>query len=87
MTVLTTRQRDLLKLLLDADAPIGTADIAERLRLSPRQVQYDLRPLTQWLAQKQVLLRVTPGAGIDVHCSTDQRRSLVKRSAPLPISN
>lgn len=78
MTVLTTRQRDLLKLLLDADAPMGTADIAERLKLSPRQVQYDLRPLTQWLAQKQVLLRVTPGAGIDVHCSTDQRRSLVK---------
>lgn len=78
MTVLTTRQRDLLKLLLNADAPMGTAELAEKLKLSPRQVQYDLQPLEQWLGQKQTLLRVTPGVGIDVHCSVDQRRSLIK---------
>lgn len=78
MTVLTTRQRDLLKLLLDADAPLGTADLAAKLKLSPRQVQYDLQPLGQWLVQKQVTLRVTPGVGIDMHCSVEQRRSIVK---------
>lgn len=78
MTVLTTRQRDLLKLLLEADAPTGTADLAAKLKLSPRQIQYDLKPLGQWLAQRQATLRVTSGVGIDVQCSAEQRRSVVK---------
>lgn len=76
MPALTTRQRDLLQLLLDADAPLGTSALAEKLKLTPRQVQYDLDPLGEWLAQKGIELQVTPGVGVSVRCPAEQRRSL-----------
>ncbi len=78
MTALTTRQRDLLMRLLAAGIPVGMADLAEELKLSPRQISYNLKSVGYWLAQKQITLRVTPGVGIDVQCPAELRSSIVK---------
>ena len=43
MTALTTRQRDLLQLLLNSNVPQGAAKLAEQMQLTPRQVNYDLK--------------------------------------------
>jgi len=78
MMAFTTRQRDLLKLLLDAKAPLGVADLAAQLGLTPRQVSYDLRSLRHWLACKSVVLEMTPGVGVELRGSDEQRQSLTE---------
>ena len=50
MFSLTTRQRDLLHILLDAEAPMGAAELADQMQLTPRQVNYGLNGLKKWLA-------------------------------------
>ncbi len=76
MTALTTRQRDLLQILLDTDHPLGTADLASRMSLTPRQVNYGLKGLKSWLEQRDVTLKVTPGVGVLLDCSQDTVASL-----------
>lgn len=78
MTTLTTRQRDLLRLLLESDKPLGAADMADELQLTPRQVNYGLKGLRSWLARRDVLLNSTPGVGAELICSTDKSQALVK---------
>ena len=63
MTALTTRQRDILYLLLEAQGPLGAVDLAERMQIAPKQVNYGLKGLRTWLAQRQINLEVTPGIG------------------------
>ena len=76
MTALTTRQRDILYLLLEAQGPLGAVDLAERMQITPRQVNYGLKGLRTWLAQRQINLEVTPGIGAELICSAEQQRVL-----------
>ena len=76
MTALTTRQRDILYLLLEAQGPLGAVDLAERMQITPRQVNYGLKGLRTWLAQRQINLDVTPGIGAELICSAEQQRVL-----------
>ena len=78
MVMLTTRQRDLLRLLLAANAPQVTGDLAAQMNLTPRQVSYGLKGLDQWLAEHDATLRVTPGVGVSLDCPTDQQHALLK---------
>ncbi len=64
MMALTTRQRDLLQILLDASVPLGSGELADRLNLTARQVSYDLKGLKAWLSDHQVALSMTPGVGV-----------------------
>ena len=66
MAALTTRQRDILRLLLDADSPLAVADLAGTMHLSPRQVRYGLKGLQRWLAQQEISLEMTPGVGVSL---------------------
>jgi mannitol operon transcriptional antiterminator len=66
----------MLHLLLESSAPLGAADLAERMQLTPRQVNYGLKGLRSWLAQRNVNLEVTPGVGAGLACSPDQQRAL-----------
>lgn len=70
MTALTTRQRDLLKVLLNISSPIGAEDLAVRMRLTPRQVSYSLKGVRHWLREHEIDLVVTPGVGMELRCST-----------------
>lgn len=71
MSALTTRQRDLLQHLLDADGPLASATLAERMNLTPRQVSYGLKGLEHWLSRRDVQLKATPGVGVALECSPD----------------
>ncbi|HMQ32829.1 MAG TPA: hypothetical protein PKD53_19015 [Chloroflexaceae bacterium] len=77
MLSLTTTQRDLLCLLLEADEPCSAAALGERLHLTPRQVQYGLREVRPWLVQRQADLRHLPGVGVQVVGSPERRRDLL----------
>jgi phosphocarrier protein FPr len=50
MASLTTRQRDLVQILLKTEEPLGAADLAKRLQLTARQVTYGLKGVKRWLA-------------------------------------
>ena len=76
MPALTTRQRDLLRILLESDKPLGAADMADELQLTPRQVNYGLKGLRGWLAQRDVVLATTPGVGAQLNCSAEMCRVL-----------
>lgn len=76
MTALTTRQRDLLQLLLRANLPLGAAELATEMQLTPRQVTYDLKGVRRWLNQHGVALKITPGIGVELECSPDRQHAL-----------
>jgi mannitol operon transcriptional antiterminator len=72
MTTLNTRQRDILHLLLEADAPLGAADLAKQMKLTARQVNYSLNGVKKYLASKNIHLQSTPGVGILLECTPTQ---------------
>src|SRR5438094_213364 len=77
MVSLTTTQRDLLHLLLTVEIPIGTSAIGQQLRLTPRQIHYSLREIKTWLGRRNATVRHTPGVGVQIICTTDQKRRLL----------
>ncbi len=78
MTSLTTRQRDILQLLVESSEPLGSADLAEEMKLTSRQVNYGLKGLRVWLEQRDVKLKVTPGVGAKLLCSPEKSRELLR---------
>ncbi len=76
MAALTTRQRDILRILLETSDPLGTAEIATLMNLSPRQVNYSLKGIKNWLAQQKIPLKVTPGVGVMLEASRQQTYQL-----------
>ncbi|NNJ12794.1 hypothetical protein EKD04_020930 [Chloroflexales bacterium ZM16-3] len=77
MITLTTQQRDVLLLLLHADAPLAATEIGQRVELKPRQVHYILGAVREWLARRGVALQNIPGVGAQVRCSPEQRQHLL----------
>lgn len=78
MAALTTRQRDILRVLLEASRPLGTAEIASLIHLSPRQVNYSLKGVKKWLAREDITLKVTPGVGVQLVCAPAQLRLVMR---------
>lgn len=76
MVSLTTRQRDILRVLLKTNNPIRTYDLAMEIQLTPRQVHYSMKGVKGWLTTKRVTLQTTPGRGIKLVCLPEQRVSL-----------
>lgn len=81
MTTLTTRQRDLLHILLHAEAPMGAADLAAQMQLTPRQVNYGLNGLKKWLARRDIIINATPGVGVTLNCTPSQYENLTDELA------
>ena len=81
MASLTTRQRDILQLLVESSEPLGSADLAEEMELTSRQVNYGLKGLRVWLEQRDVMLKVTPGVGAKLLCSPEKSRALLRELA------
>jgi len=48
------------------------------MQLTPRQVNYGLKGLKKWLAQRDVALEVTPGVGAALACTPDQGLALTQ---------
>lgn len=77
MVALTTIQRDMLRALLTADAPLGLSELGQQVGMTSRQVQYSLRALESWLHQRGAQLAKTPGLGVRVVGSPEQRQTLL----------
>ncbi len=78
MTSLTTRQRDILKILLEANEPIGTKEIANSVQLSPRQVNYNMKGINHWLKSRDAQLESKPGVGVSIDCHPEEREKLAE---------
>ena len=78
MTSLNTRQRDILQLLVESNEPLGSAELAEQMKLTARQVNYGLKGLRVWLEQRDVKLKVTPGVGAQLVCPPEKTRELLR---------
>lgn len=81
MDAFTHRHRDLLTLLLSAHTPMSASEMAAQLKLTPRQVHYDLKALAPWLAQRGCELNITPGVGVRLTCTPQQRLQLTNELA------
>lgn len=77
MMPLTTRQRDILKVLLDLNRPIGSVEMAGMLHLTPRQVSYGIQGARVWLQLHQQDLNILPGVGFSITIPPEQARALV----------
>jgi mannitol operon transcriptional antiterminator len=81
MVSLTTRQRDILKILLDSSKPVRTRDLAEEIQLTPRQVNYSMKGIRSWLNSKDVTLTSIPWVGVMLECPPEQHHVLVEELA------
>jgi mannitol operon transcriptional antiterminator len=78
MITLTTRQRDILKALLDAKRPIGATELSGVLHITPRQVNYSILGVKYWLQQHGQDLVNVSGAGFSLSLSPEQARNMKK---------
>ena len=75
---LTTRERDILRIILNAQRPMGSAELAGMLHITPRQVNYSLQGVRVWLRQHNQDLKAAPGVGYAVELPPDQAQALFK---------
>jgi mannitol operon transcriptional antiterminator len=79
MMAFTTRQREILKILLDIQRPIGSVELAKRLHITPRQVNYSIKGVRVWLKQHDQDLSVLPGVGFAVNLTPAQSHQLYRK--------
>jgi mannitol operon transcriptional antiterminator len=79
MITFTTRQREILKIILDVDRPIGSVELAKLLHITPRQVNYSMKGVKVWLKQHGQDLNVLPGVGFAVDITPDQTHTLSQK--------
>ncbi|MFT3890922.1 MAG: hypothetical protein QM730_04750 [Anaerolineales bacterium] len=79
MITFTTRQREILKILLDANRPIGSVELAKLLHITPRQVNYSMKGVRVWLREHGQDLNVLPGSGFEVTLTPSQTQSLFQK--------
>ena len=79
MITFTTRQREILKIILDVNRPIGSVELAKRLHITPRQVNYSMKGVKVWLKQHDQDLSVLPGVGFTVNLTADQTHALFQK--------
>ncbi|HEX9028287.1 MAG TPA: hypothetical protein VF823_03855 [Anaerolineales bacterium] len=78
MPTLTTRQRDILKVILDANHPTSSVELAGLLHLTPRQVNYSIQGVRVWLRQHNQDLTTQPGSGFAIFIPPQQAQTLLK---------
>ncbi len=76
MVALTIRQREILRMMCEANQPTSASEIAASLNLTVRQVNYSLLGIRAWLKSNKYELIVTPGAGVSVSIPRDEVRGL-----------
>ena len=79
MLTFTTRQREILKIILDVNRPIGSIELAKLLHITPRQVNYSIRGVKVWLHQHGQDLNVLPGVGFSVNLTDAQTQALFQK--------
>jgi mannitol operon transcriptional antiterminator len=76
LPALTNRQRDILKILLEANKPVSSVELAQLLHLTPRQVTYSMPAIREWLKQHNEDLDTHRSAGFSLTLSRKQAVAL-----------
>jgi mannitol operon transcriptional antiterminator len=76
MSTLTTRQRDILRIILEGNKPMSSSELAGLLNLTSRQVNYSIQGVKVWLNQHHQDLKTLPGAGFSVEIQSEEARKL-----------
>jgi len=76
MYALTTRQRDILQILLTASKPVSSSELASLLNLTPRQVNYSIQGVRAWLNQRDQNLKSMPGTGFAIEVRSELAHKL-----------
>jgi mannitol operon transcriptional antiterminator len=79
MLTFTTRQREILKIILDVKRPIGSVELARLLHITPRQVNYSIKGVKVWLQHHGQDLNVLPGVGFAVDLTAAQTQALFQK--------
>jgi mannitol operon transcriptional antiterminator len=79
MITFTTRQREILKIILDVKRPIGSVELAKLLHITPRQVNYSMKGVKVWLKQHGQNLSVLPGIGFAVDLTPNETQALFQK--------
>jgi mannitol operon transcriptional antiterminator len=79
MITFTTRQREILKVILDVNRPIGSFELAKLLRITPRQVNYSMKGVKVWLKQHGQDLDVLPGVGFTINLTSEETQALFQK--------
>lgn len=81
MTTLTTRQRDILLLIIEGDRPMSSTELAGVLNITPRQVNYSIKGVKVWLNNRDRELITVPGAGFMINLQPEEARKLYQEIA------
>jgi mannitol operon transcriptional antiterminator len=65
--------------MLDVNRPIGSVELAEMLRLTPRQVTYSMQGVRVWLKQNNQDLTILPGVGFVISVPSERANDLVQK--------
>jgi mannitol operon transcriptional antiterminator len=76
LPALTNRQRDILKILLEASKPMSSVELGELLHLAPRQVTYSMPVIREWLKQHNEDLYIHPSVGFSLTITRKQALAL-----------
>jgi transcriptional antiterminator/mannitol/fructose-specific phosphotransferase system IIA component (Ntr-type) len=76
---LNSRSQSLLVLLLAAECPISTKELAYKLGITPRMVRYSLEKVEQWLALQNVSVIKRPGSGIVIDAPPQIQKNLLNQ--------
>jgi len=79
MITFTTRQREILRIILGVNRPIGSVELAKLLNITPRQVNYSIKGVKVWLKQHGQDLSVLPGVGFTLNLNADQTQALFQK--------
>ena len=76
MIKLTSRQTNIIDILLGQTRPISIENLANQLNVSDRTVRYDLKDVEYWLKQKSINLSKKPNVGIWINLSDIDRNKV-----------
>lgn len=81
---LSSRSKALLMLLLRADGPMTSDELAARLNLTQRIVRYHLDAAEHWLASRNIPLTRKPNYGFEVDATPGLKTALLRELKRIP---
>lgn len=78
MTILDTRSRDALMVLLQSPKPLTVVQIAEQLDITPRMMRSSLEAVNSWLEEKGEVLMRKPNFGVYVDAPEARKKGLMQ---------
>ena len=75
--ILTIRQRNIIELLLNVQTPMPSSIITQKIGLSNRQLNYNLKDIKNWLASKNIKLSGNASNGYILEIDSIQKKNFL----------